>query len=108
MFFVGTGGFDPPTLTDTEAVQMALFGTAWLGLLIAWRWELPGAATTPGGMVLFYAAEFLADGQFPRGWAFAAVALPGALFLWCGLRGGRRPGMVPLRLRPPFAPSVPP
>ena len=86
LFFIGEGGFDPRSLPGAEAAQMLLFATAWLGLLVAWRWELTGAALTLGGMALFYAVEFLTDGHFPRGWAFAAIAFPGALFLWSGLR----------------------
>jgi hypothetical protein len=86
LFFVGSGGFDPLSMSGAEAALMALFWTAWAGLLVAWRWELLGGAMTLGGMLLFYCVEFVADGHFPRGWAFAAIALPGVLFLWCGLR----------------------
>lgn len=96
LFFVGEGRFEPLKMSGPQAVQMLLFGTAWLGLLVAWRWELTGAAMTLGGMALFYAAEFLVDGHFPRGWAFAAIAFPGVLFLYCGLRAPP----VPLRTAP--------
>jgi hypothetical protein len=91
LFLVGEGPFDPRESTRPEAVLMSLFWTAWLGLLVAWRWELLGGTMTVGGIAGFYAAEFVAAGHFPRGWAFAVIALPGALFLWCGLRArGRR------------------
>lgn len=86
LFFVGYGGFDPLEMSGAESAEMFLFWAAWLGLLVAWRWELLGGAMTLGGILLFYGVEFLTDGHFPRGWAFAAIALPGALFLVCGLR----------------------
>jgi hypothetical protein len=92
LFFVGEGGFNPLRLTGSEAVPMALFFTSWLGLLVAWRWELLGAAMTLGGMGLFYLAHYLEAGRWPRGWAFAFIASPAVFFLYCGLREwwGRR------------------
>jgi hypothetical protein len=92
LLLAGEGPFDPRELTRPEAALMSLFWTAWLGLLVAWRWELLGGTMTVGGIAGFYAAELVAAGHFPRGWAFAMIALPGALFLWCGLRArGHRP-----------------
>ena len=86
LIFLGEGGFNPLRLTTSEAVLMAFFFTSWLGLLVAWRWELLGAAMTLGGMGLFYLAHYLDVSRWPRGWAFAFVASPGLFFLYCGLR----------------------
>ncbi|HVK14905.1 MAG TPA: hypothetical protein VM597_39570 [Gemmataceae bacterium] len=86
LFLFGEGPFDPAELTRPEALLMGLFWMSWLGLLVAWRWELLGGTMTVGGIAGFYVAEFMSAGQFPRGWAFAVIALPGILFLWCGLR----------------------
>jgi hypothetical protein len=86
LFFVAPGGPDPMTLSTLEAELMLLFLTAWVGLLVAWRWEVLGAAMTVGGLLLFCALEWWATGRLPRGPAFGLVALPGLLFLYCGLR----------------------
>lgn len=86
LFFVAPGGPDPMTLSALEAELMLLFVTAWVGLLVAWRWELLGAAMTVGGLLLFCAVEWWATGRLPRGPAFGLIALPGLLFLYCGLR----------------------
>ena len=89
LIFIGEGGFNPLALTGREAVLMALFWTAWLGLLVAWRWELLGAAMTLGGMSLFYLAHYLDVARWPQGWAFAFLASPGVFFLYCGIRKWR-------------------
>ena len=86
LIFVGEGGFNPLRLTGSEAVLMVLCFTSWLGLLVAWRWELLGAAMTLGGIGLFYLAHYLEAGRWPRGWAFAFIASPAVFFLYCGLR----------------------
>lgn len=85
LFAVGEDGLHRAKLSTPEAVQLVFFFTAWLGLLVAWRWERLGAVMILGGMLLFYFANYLAVGRWPGGWAFAVIASPGALFLWCGL-----------------------
>jgi hypothetical protein len=89
LIFVGEGGFNPLRLTRSEALLMACFFTSWLGLLVAWRWELLGAAMTLAGMGLFYLVHYLDAGRWPRGWAFACIAAPGLFFLYCGFRAWR-------------------
>ncbi len=86
LFFIGEGGFNRADWSPSGVIQLALFFTAWLGLLVAWRYELLGAAMTLGGMLLFYLMNYLAVGRWPGGWAFAFIASPGLLFLYCGLR----------------------
>jgi hypothetical protein len=85
MFFIGAGGFNRESWSAREAVQLAFFFTAWVGLLAAWRWELLGAALTLVGMLLFYAGNYLASGRWPGG-AFPLFFIPGILFLACGLQ----------------------
>ncbi len=86
LFFIGDGGLNPLKLTAREFVLMLFFFTTWLGLLLAWRWELVGGAMTVGGISLFYLFHLTATGHLPRGWAFGIIALPGLFFLLCWLR----------------------
>jgi hypothetical protein len=86
LFFIAHGGVNPLTLKPGEAVQLAFFFMGWLGLLVAWRWELLGAVMTLGGIFLFYVANFVAVGRWPAGGVFAFLASPGVPFLYCGLR----------------------
>jgi hypothetical protein len=79
--FVGDGGFNPLRLRPSESVQMALFLTVGVGLLVAWRREGRGGTMTLADILLFYLNEFWLTGRFPRGWAFAILSVPAALSL---------------------------
>ncbi len=71
-----------PLPTLTEAVLMLFFPIGvCVGMIIAWKKELPGALTTIGSVVVFYAGIWLLRGNLPRGPYFALVATPGLLFL---------------------------
>lgn len=84
-YFVGADGVNPLRLTGFETVLMFVFFISWLGLLVAWRWEVLGGAMTLGGMISFHLLHYLGGGRGPQGWAFACLAFPGVLFLCCGL-----------------------
>ena len=85
LFFVGEGGFNPVTLSAREAVMMFFFLTTCLGLVVAWHREGAGGVMAICSMALFYTASWAFTGDFPRGWAFAAMLLPAFLFLLCSL-----------------------
>jgi hypothetical protein len=80
LIFIGEG-FNPLKLTKTEAVQMTFFFTACIGVVVAWRWALIGAAISTAGILLFIAVEFALTGWFPKGLFFYLMLLPGILFL---------------------------
>ena len=87
-FLIGEG---PPSLGATLAQTAQMLGllTAWLGMLILWRWEGTGGAMVLGGLGTFYAVEWITSGRFPGGWVFPLMFLPGILALfcrWCGRR----------------------
>ncbi len=84
VIFVGEGGFNPLKLGAVEAIQMTLFLTTCVGLVIAWRWPVVGGAISTGGILLFFAVEFAVTGGFPKGLAFHLMLLPGILFLLSG------------------------
>jgi hypothetical protein len=88
-FFIVEGGPNPAKLSLLQAIQLAAELTALLGFVVLWVWELPGGLLTVGGMLAFYAANYLAVGSFPRGWAFPLLFLPGilALIAWTLSRG---------------------
>lgn len=81
VIFIGEGGFDPLKLRPIEALQMALFLSTCLGMVIAWRWPLSGGAISTIGILLFFAIEFALAGRFPSGPIFHLMLVPGILFL---------------------------
>jgi hypothetical protein len=83
MTLVGEGGFNPLKLRSVEAVQMTLFLTTCVGLVISWRWPFVGGGMSMGAMLLFFAVEFAVTGGFPKGLVFSLMLLPG-LFLLSG------------------------
>jgi hypothetical protein len=87
---IGEGGFNPFRLTAGDAALMLCFWTAVAGLVVAWWSESVGGALTVGGMLLFYAVHWSVSGQFPRGWYFGLIALPGLLFLFSAALDRRR------------------
>src|SRR6266545_605901 len=54
VMFMGEGGFNPLKLRAVESVQMTLFVTTCIGLVIAWRWPFVGGAISTGGILLFF------------------------------------------------------
>lgn len=55
------------------------------GMVVAWWREGLGGAITVASLAAFYLADRLLSSSFPRGIAFVALAVPGFLFLLCGL-----------------------
>jgi hypothetical protein len=96
LFYVGEGGFAVARPSPQEWVLLALFSASCLGLVAAWRWELIGGVLNIGGMGLFYLVHCFVSGGFPRGWAFAVIAMPGVLFLayWWRTRPKMRGQMI--------------
>ena len=63
-----------------------------IGLILAWRKELPGGAIAVGSVLAFYFVYgLLLNGSLQQGWWFILFAIPGALFLAYGivLAGGQ-------------------
>jgi hypothetical protein len=56
-----------------------------VGMVVAWWREALGGGITVASLAAFYLLNRCLSGSFPRGFAFAALALPGLLFLVCGL-----------------------
>jgi hypothetical protein len=82
LFFIGEG-FNPLRLTPHEALMMALFWTALVGLLVGWRREGLGGALTVGSLLVFGFLEWLKTGSLRQLLPFAIIGLPGLLFLCC-------------------------
>jgi hypothetical protein len=80
VIFIGEG-FNPLRLKGIEVVQMVLFWTACVGMVLAWRWPVSGGSLSIGGMILFFTVELAVTGGFPRGLFFYLMLLPGILFL---------------------------
>jgi hypothetical protein len=74
-------GFNPLNLKGIEVPQMALFWTACIGMVLAWRWQAMGALLSVGGLILFFAVECAVTGRLPKGLFFYLMLLPGILFL---------------------------
>ena len=88
VIFIGeglaSGGGLISRLTGRETAMMIAFATAWLGLLLGWRWELAGGLLTVGAMIAFYLLDYAFSGTFPRGPYFLLFFSPSLLFLYCG------------------------
>jgi hypothetical protein len=80
-FLIGEGGFHPFLRPADETVLMVLFWAAIAGLVLGWWSEWIGGLVTVGSILLFYLVHQFIAGSFPKGWAFALIALPGLLFL---------------------------
>jgi hypothetical protein len=80
VIFIGEG-FNPLRLKGIEVLQMVLFWTACVGMVLAWRWPVIGGALSLSGMMLFFTVELAVTGGFPRGLFFYLMPLPGLLFL---------------------------
>jgi hypothetical protein len=86
LLFLFGEGLHPSQLTLTEVVGLLFFPIGvMVGMLLGWRWETPGGAVTVLSLLAFYKVMYAASGRFPEGIWFALFALPGLLFLYCGL-----------------------
>lgn len=73
-------------LTTAEILGLLFFPVGiTVGMLLGWHWETLGGAVTVLSLLAFYKVMYAASGRFPEGIWFALFALPGLLFLYCGL-----------------------
>src|SRR5208283_2338092 len=77
-------GFNPLNLKGIEPLQMFLFFTTCIGMVVAWRWELLGGSISVAAMALFLAVEFGVTSRLPNGLTFYLMLVPGILFLLSG------------------------
>ena len=57
----------------------------YLGMLVAWKREGLGGIITIASLAGFYLVHRLTSPYFPKGPAYLILALPGFLFLLCGV-----------------------
>lgn len=89
-----TQGIEPFLhLSFRETLIVIAFLTAFLGLLLGWKWEIFGGLLTVCGVAAFYLLDYLFSGKAPQGPFFLIFALPGLLFLYCGLRTRMKAGV---------------
>ena len=85
MFAFGEG----LNLARFSAGELLMFVFFPLGLCVgpavAWRREVLGGGITVASLAGFYLVDCLLTSSYPRGFAFALLAVPGFLFLLCGL-----------------------
>jgi len=94
LFAVGEG-LNLSHFNGRELVLFVFFPAGvCLGMVLAWRWEGLGGGITVASLAAFYLADRLMSSRFPGGFAFAALAAPGFLFLLCWLWARSR-GHVP-------------
>jgi hypothetical protein len=80
LFVIGEGVPYLTRLTTIEAIQWCFFLGICLGLVVAFYWEGNGGGLALSCLLGFCLVELGVNGRLP-GWAFAVMALPGALFL---------------------------
>lgn len=76
----------PPNVQLLFAAQLVTL----VGLVVLWFWELPGGLLTLGGIIAFYAINYLGTGRFPSGWVFPLFYVPGILSLTAWMLSRRR------------------
>jgi hypothetical protein len=87
----GDGPPNPFTQPPKVAMGLMLLPMMTLGLLIAWRWEVAGAALTLLAWAAFNVLVLVARGRLAGG-AFPLFAVAAVLYLVAaGLRARRRP-----------------
>lgn len=62
-------------------IEFAALFIGWLGLIIAWKFEGPGAGLILIGTIIFH----LVEGKVWINWVFGLFGLVGILFLICSL-----------------------
>jgi hypothetical protein len=91
LLFLFGEGFTPSELTFAEWIGLLFFpGGVTVGMLLAWRWETLGGVITLLSLLGFYMVLYSDKGRFPEGFWFALFALPGLIFLICGLRSRKQ------------------
>jgi len=97
LFFIGEGlaeGFEPLLhMTARETLMMVALIALWLGLLLGWKWELYGGLLTACGITAFYLVDYLFTGTLPGVLLPLIFALPSLLFVYCGFRTRKKPGI---------------
>lgn len=83
LFAVGEG-INPLLWTCGEGLMSLTLGTAWIGMLLLWRWETAGGSLVVGGMLAFYLLDWAFSGTPPSGWVFPLLPIPGVLALLAG------------------------
>jgi hypothetical protein len=83
--FIGEGGFSPFRLSSNEMILTALFWISCAGLVVGWKWEGIGGAIATLSMLAFFFVTYAQSGNFPGGWAFEIISLPGICFLLAAL-----------------------
>jgi hypothetical protein len=80
----------PPLLPlSMRTLSFALVATGLAGLLLAWRFEVVGAAVALASGVGFYLVDYLASGfrSFPGGWCFPLLLVTPLLYLISAFSG---------------------
>ena len=81
VFLIGEG-FDPAALKAREwALQLFFPFGVMFGSILGWRCERLGGGIAVFSLVAFYIVHLVQAGSLPSGWAFAALAALGPLFL---------------------------
>ena len=86
LLFVFGEGFPMSAFTARDLCLFLLFPLGiCLGMIVAWWRDGLGGSITIGSLAAFYLMHYVLSQQFPGGFAFLLLALPGFLFLICWL-----------------------
>jgi hypothetical protein len=81
VIFIGEGGFNLLKLTASEGLMITLIWLSCAGLAIGWKWPGLGGLISIGSLLVFYFVELAITGNFPKGYVYRVIALPGIFYL---------------------------
>ena len=85
MFFIGEK-FNLVQLNVQDRILFLFFPFGiTIGMILAWRWEMLGGTITFASLLSFYTVHFIVSNKFPGGPYFLIFALPGIIFMLCGI-----------------------
>jgi hypothetical protein len=86
-FVIGEGLPNPAKLSLPELIGFLAMFLIVAGLLLGWKWERLGGLLNIIGVAAFLTLELIINHRLHANcWPFLVLAIPGLLYLYCGLR----------------------
>jgi hypothetical protein len=87
LFAVGEGVPNPLEMTFEELIEFVAILLISGGYIVGWKWEFSACVMILSGIAVFCAVEIILYHRFPKlSWFFWAMAIPGILYLYIGVK----------------------